>query len=46
VASIAHGPRYGFLHVALLVPMRMRAVLTLTDNRWGTRRTVQTTSAA
>jgi hyaluronan synthase len=36
---------YGFLHVALLVPMRMRALLTLTDNRWGTRRTVQTTSA-
>jgi hypothetical protein len=37
---------HGFLHVALLVSMRMRALLTLTDNRWGTRRTVQTTSAA
>jgi hyaluronan synthase/N-acetylglucosaminyltransferase len=36
---------YGFLHVALLVPMRMRALFTLTDNRWGTRTTVQTTSA-
>jgi hyaluronan synthase/N-acetylglucosaminyltransferase len=36
---------YGFLHVALLVPMRMRALVTLTDNRWGTRTTVQTTSA-
>jgi hyaluronan synthase len=37
---------YGFLHVALLVPMRIRALFTLTDNRWGTRTTVQTTSAA
>jgi hyaluronan synthase len=35
---------YGFLHVALLVPMRMRALFTLTDNRWGTRTTVQTTT--
>jgi hyaluronan synthase len=35
---------YGFLHVALLVPTRMRALFTLTDNRWGTRRTVQTTT--
>jgi len=36
---------YGFLHVTLLVPMRMRALCTLTDNRWGTRTAVQTTSA-
>jgi hyaluronan synthase len=28
---------YGFLHVALLVPTRMRALVTLGDNRWGTR---------
>jgi hyaluronan synthase/N-acetylglucosaminyltransferase len=31
---------YGFLHAALLVPLRMRALTTLTDNRWGTRTTV------
>jgi hyaluronan synthase/N-acetylglucosaminyltransferase len=28
---------YGFLHVGLLIPIRMRALFTLTDNRWGTR---------
>jgi hyaluronan synthase/N-acetylglucosaminyltransferase len=28
---------YGFLHAALLVPLRIRALTTLTDNRWGTR---------
>jgi hyaluronan synthase len=28
---------YGFLHAALLVPLRIRALMTLTDNRWGTR---------
>ena len=28
---------YGFLHLGLLVPLRIRALLTLTDNSWGTR---------
>lgn len=28
---------YGFLHVALLVPVRLRALATLTDSSWGTR---------
>ena len=28
---------YGFLHAGLLVPVRVRALLTLDDNRWGTR---------
>ena len=28
---------YGFLHAALLVPIRARALATLTDNSWGTR---------
>lgn len=28
---------YGFLHLALLIPTRIRALLTLSDNRWGTR---------
>ena len=30
---------YGFVHAALLVPVRLRALSTLTDNRWGTRTT-------
>jgi hyaluronan synthase/N-acetylglucosaminyltransferase len=28
---------YGFLHAALLIPIRLRAIGSLTDNRWGTR---------
>jgi chitooligosaccharide synthase NodC len=28
---------YGFVHAALLIPVRLRALMTLTDNRWGTR---------
>jgi chitooligosaccharide synthase NodC len=28
---------YGFLHAGLLIPVRARALSTLTDNRWGTR---------
>ena len=28
---------YGFLHVTLLVPVRLRALATLTDSSWGTR---------
>jgi hyaluronan synthase/N-acetylglucosaminyltransferase len=28
---------YGFLHAGLLIPLRVRALSTLTDNRWGTR---------
>jgi len=28
---------YGFLHAGLLIPIRVRALSTLTDNRWGTR---------
>jgi hypothetical protein len=31
---------YGFLHAALLIPIRLRAVGTLTDNSWGTRQAV------
>ena len=36
---------YGFIHAALLVPLRMRALTTLTDNSWGTRTSVQRTTA-
>ena len=35
---------YGFIHAALLVPLRIRALSTLTDNSWGTRAAVQRTS--
>jgi hyaluronan synthase len=28
---------YGFLHALLLIPVRIRALLTLDDNSWGTR---------
>jgi cellulose synthase/poly-beta-1,6-N-acetylglucosamine synthase-like glycosyltransferase len=28
---------YGFLSTAFLIPVRIRAISTLTDNRWGTR---------
>jgi hyaluronan synthase len=36
---------YGFLHVSLLIPTRMRALVTLGDNRWGTRTAVQRSPA-
>ena len=32
---------YGFLHVVFLVPTRLRALVTLGDNRWGTRTAAQ-----
>lgn len=32
---------YGFLHVFILVPVRFKSLLTLTDNRWGTRGSVK-----
>jgi hypothetical protein len=35
---------YGFIHVFLLIPVRIRALLTLTDDRWGTRTAVSSTS--
>jgi chitooligosaccharide synthase NodC len=31
---------YGFVHAALLIPVRIRALMTLGDNRWGTRAAV------
>ena len=36
---------YGFIHVFLLIPVRIRALLTLTDNRWGTRTAVASVPA-
>jgi hyaluronan synthase/N-acetylglucosaminyltransferase len=37
---------YGFLHAGLLIPVRIRALLTLDDNAWGTRTEVASTPAA
>ena len=37
---------YGFLHAGLLIPVRLRALSTLTDNRWGTRLAQKVKSAA
>jgi hyaluronan synthase/N-acetylglucosaminyltransferase len=36
---------YGFLHAAVLMPVRLRALATLTDNRWGTRAAMPATGA-
>jgi len=30
-------PLYGFLHLFLIIPVRLLALFTLWDNRWGTR---------
>jgi chitooligosaccharide synthase NodC len=35
---------YGFLHAALLIPVRIRALLTLSDGAWGTREGVAVAS--
>lgn len=32
---------YGFLHVFVLVPVRFKSLLTLSDNHWGTRTTAR-----
>ena len=37
---------YGFLHAALLIPVRIRALATLTDSGWGTRTGEATAAAA
>lgn len=36
---------YGFLHAALLIPVRMKALFTLTDTSWGTRSGLQASAA-
>ena len=37
---------YGFFHAALLIPVRVRALFTLTENGWGTRAAVAGPGAA
>jgi hyaluronan synthase len=42
--TLAIAPLYGLIHMTLLLPLRVVALLTLRDNSWGTRRTVEVSS--
>ena len=42
--TFAIAPLYGLIHMTLLLPLRLVALLTLRDNGWGTRKTVEVTS--
>jgi hyaluronan synthase len=44
LATLAIAPLYGLIHMTLLLPLRLLALLTLRDNRWGTRQTVEVNS--
>jgi len=44
LATFAIAPLYGLIHMTLLLPLRVVALLTLRDNGWGTRNTVEVTS--
>jgi hyaluronan synthase len=44
LATFAIAPLYGLIHMTLLLPLRVVALLTLRDNGWGTRKTVEVTS--
>jgi len=44
VATLAIAPLYGLIHMTLLLPLRLVALLTLRDNSWGTRKTVEVAS--
>jgi hyaluronan synthase len=41
LVTFALAPVYGLVHMILLLPLRLVAVLTLRDNSWGTRTTVE-----
>jgi hyaluronan synthase len=45
LATMAIAPIYGLIHMTLLLPLRLVALLTLRDNSWGTRKTVEVTTA-
>lgn len=45
LATLAIAPVYGLIHMTLLLPLRLVALLTLRDNSWGTRKTVEVTTA-
>ena len=42
--TLAIAPLYGLIHMTLLLPLRVVALLTLRDNSWGTRKTVEVSS--
>jgi hyaluronan synthase len=44
LATLAIAPLYGLIHMTLLLPLRVVALLTLRDNGWGTRKTVEVRS--
>jgi hyaluronan synthase len=44
IATLAIAPLYGLIHMTLLLPLRVIALLTLRDNAWGTRKTVEVRS--
>ena len=44
LATFAIAPLYGLIHMTLLLPLRVVALLTLRDNGWGTRNAVEVTS--
>ncbi len=39
--TFALAPVYGLIHMILLLPLRLIAIMTLRDNSWGTRTTVE-----
>jgi hyaluronan synthase len=44
LGTLAIAPIYGLIHMTLLLPLRLVALLTLRDNGWGTRKTVEVSS--
>jgi hyaluronan synthase len=44
LTNLAIAPLYGLIHMTLLLPLRLVALLTLRDNSWGTRKTVEVAS--
>ncbi len=41
IFTLLIAPLYGIIHMTLLLPLRVVALLTLRDNKWGTRKTVE-----
>jgi hyaluronan synthase len=45
IAGVLLAPLYGMIHITLLLPLRLYALATLTDNKWGTRKKVEVEAA-
>lgn len=41
IGTLLLAPLYGLIHMTLLLPLRVVALLTLRDNKWGTRKKVE-----